>query len=128
MPESPISNAERLSIIAGAFDVMPDAIVVVDGNGVIVLINKHAKQIFGAGAMAMEGQVIECLLPESLRGVHESHRIEYKKQPRTRSMGVELDLKAKRLDSGEEFKVKVELCPMESPMHVYTLATIRRMD
>jgi len=95
------------SILMGA----PDAMLVVDGHGVIRNVNLATEALFGHAAGALEGQPVEVLLPESVGAVHRAHRAEYLNAPRRREMGAELELLARRAD-GTNFAVEVSLSPL----------------
>jgi PAS domain-containing protein len=64
----------------------PDAIVIVDGTGQIVLVNEQAEQLFGYDRAALIGQMVEVLLPERLRHEHTRYRGSYFTAPHTRPM------------------------------------------
>ncbi len=70
----------------------PDAIVMVNPSGRVVLANSQAEQLFGYERGELQGEPIEILLPESLRDAHVAHRSHYFTQPRTRAMGAGLEL------------------------------------
>jgi PAS domain S-box-containing protein len=83
----------------------PDAIVIINNTGRIVLVNGQAEEVFGYSRSELLGQPIECLLPLRYRGGHLGHRSNYFTQPRTRSMGAGLELYGLR-KNGEEFPSK----------------------
>jgi PAS domain S-box-containing protein len=85
-----------------------EGIVVVDVEGLIVMVNGKAEELFSYQKEELLGQVVDILLPESRREVHRSHRAEYVANPRNRSMGIGLDLVARRRD-GSEFPVEIAL-------------------
>ena len=80
---------------------VPDAIVVINAMGRIVLVNGQTETLFGYTRDQLIGQTIELLVPERFRGSHVAHRSEYFADPRTRSMGVGLELYGRRRDGGE---------------------------
>jgi PAS domain S-box-containing protein len=90
----------------------PDAIVIVDDAGHIVLVNSQAEQLFGYPRAALLGQPVEILLPERFRTRHLDHRAHYAANPHTRPMGFGLELYALRQD-GSEFPVEISLSPVE---------------
>src|SRR2546421_9362685 len=81
---------------------MPDGIVIVNPAGRIVLCSSQAQWLFGYANEELRGKPIEMLLPERFRGVHIGHRSSYFAQPRTRTMGMGLELYGLRRD-GTEF-------------------------
>src|SRR4051812_47291012 len=80
---------------------MPDGIVMVNPTGRIVISNSQAQKLFGYEGAELRGQPIETLLPLRFRGSHMSHRSGYFTQPRTRTMGMGLELYGLRKDGTE---------------------------
>jgi protein-histidine pros-kinase len=89
----------------------PDAVVTIDSGGCIVLINSQTERLFGYQRDELIGQPIEVLVPERFRAAHVGHRVGYMAAPRTRPMGVGLELWARRKD-GSEFPVEISLSPV----------------
>src|SRR5437867_1138824 len=58
----------------GLLESAPDAIVIIDTSGRIVLVNTQTELLFGYDRRALIGQPIEILLPERLRELHTHHR------------------------------------------------------
>jgi len=107
------------------FDVVPDAMIVVDGEGHIVLANAQADRLFGYPAQGLVGVSVEALMPESVRHRHQIHRAGYMANPRVRPMGgTGQALIGKRLD-GEEFPVEIALSPIRTERGPRYLASIR---
>src|SRR5215510_6659034 len=102
----------------------PDAIVIVDGAGRIVLVNHQAEQLFGYDRAALIGQLVEVLLPERLRNGHTRYRGSYFAAPHTRPMGSGLELVARRRD-GSEFPVEISLSPLHTEEGVLITSAIR---
>jgi PAS domain S-box-containing protein len=111
-------------IFRGLLDAAPDAIVVIDEAGRIVLVNRQAQALFGYAAEELVGQLIETLVPESYRATHVQHRDRYMESPRTRPMGAGLDLLARRKD-GSQFPVEISLSPLETPEGLLVSAAVR---
>lgn len=94
-------------------DAAPDATIIVDQTGRIVMVNAQVQPMFGYTRQELLGQVMEMLIPERFRGKHVLHRGEYNSHPRTRPMGVGPELYGLRKD-GREFPVEISLSPLET--------------
>ncbi|MBI3199509.1 MAG: PAS domain S-box protein [Rhodospirillales bacterium] len=103
---------------------MPDAIVMADGTGHIVLVNRHAEEMFKYSPGALVGELLEVLLPQNVREGHVRHRSQYFAEPRVRSMGAGLDLRGRRAD-GSEFPVEISLSPLRTDEGVLVVSAIR---
>ncbi|HEX5648200.1 MAG TPA: PAS domain S-box protein [Steroidobacteraceae bacterium] len=102
----------------------PDAIVITDAQGRIVLANSQTDSLFGYTREELIGQKVEVLLPDRLRGTHVAHREGYAAHPKFRAMGAELELFARHRD-GREFPVEVSLSPISTKEGMLTSAAIR---
>src|SRR3954453_8874541 len=71
----------------GLLESAPDAIVIVDQDGRIALVNRQAELLFGYDRAELQDEPIELLLPERFRAPHVGHRAGYVAAPRTRPMG-----------------------------------------
>ena len=100
-------------------DLSPDAAVMIDSLGRLVLVNEQAATLFGYGQDELNGQPLEVLLPERFHTAHVAHRRRYVTTPLRRPMGVGLDLVGRRKD-GSEFPVDISLRPilLEQTLHV----------
>jgi PAS domain S-box-containing protein len=106
------------------FELMPDAIVVLNATGRIVLANQQAETLFGYPSGSLIGHPVETLLPERLRPAHVGHRSGYVAQPRVRSMGVGLELHGLRSD-GTEIPVEISLSPLQTDEGMMVMSAIR---
>ncbi len=102
----------------------PDAMLIVNVTGLIVLANTQAQQVFGRVRNELVGQPVEILLPERQRQAHLSHRGNYFAQPRKRSMGAGLALFGQRRD-GQEFPVEISLSPLPTEEGMLVMCAVR---
>ena len=102
----------------------PDAVVIVDANGAIQIVNRQTELLFGYDRGELFGNPIEILIPERYRAQHVGHRDGYIASPRTRPMGSGLDLYGLRKD-GSEFPVEISLSPMEDTDGRFVTAIVR---
>jgi PAS domain S-box-containing protein len=97
----------------GLLESAPDAVVIVDSEGRIVLVNAQTEELFDYAREDLLGQQIEILLPEPFQDLRVGHRSDYLADARTRPMGVGLNLAGRRQD-GSEFPVDVSLSTIET--------------
>ncbi|HUJ75466.1 MAG TPA: ATP-binding protein, partial [bacterium] len=77
-------------------------------GGAIRLVNAKTEEQFGYRREELLGQPLEILMPEGLRAQHVAHRAEYFQAPRSRPMGMGMELKGRKKD-GTEFPVEISL-------------------
>jgi PAS domain S-box-containing protein len=101
----------------------PTAMVMVDGEGRIVLANTGAEHLFGHRAEDLLGGPVEVLVPERFRGDHPGSRAGYRDEPGTRPMGAGRDLYGLRAD-GTEVPIEIGLNPVETDEGLFVLSAI----
>ena len=113
-----------LETVAKFFTVVPDPMILVDSQGLIVLANAHTYSLFGYGPGELIGQPVACLLPPRYRDTHGKHLEGYFQSPSVRPMGIGLELLASRAD-GSEFPVEISLSPYRPADTIFALAAVR---
>lgn len=120
-------NAPVLSLdsdlLAAVIESAPTAMVMIDSQGVIVLINREAERLFGDTRDHLVGQPVEMLVPERYRGRHAGMRNGYLHAPEARRMGVGRELFALRRD-GAEVPVEIGLNPIHTEQGTLVLSAI----
>lgn len=102
----------------------PDSMVIVDSKGKIVLINAQTERLFGYSKQELLGHEVEILIPGRFLNRHKEHREKFSAHPKTRGMGVGLELFGKH-KSGNEFPVEISLSPLQTEEGIFISAAIR---
>jgi PAS domain S-box-containing protein len=112
------------SIYRSLFAAYPDALLLVDQSGTIVLGNPAASELLGYGTDELVGLPVDALVPDAVRARHAEYRHAYGRQPRSRPMGTNMDLVARRRD-GSVVMVEIALSPLAHTQPPLVVAAIR---
>ena len=127
-PESQAGAAQQESSLESRYRKLlhaaPDAILEVNQEGRILILNEAAERMFGYGRSELLGSSVDQLVPAAMRGGHAQHRSAYAERPKSRPMGTGLELQGQRKD-GSLFPVEISLSPnwIEGSLHV--VASVR---
>jgi PAS domain S-box-containing protein len=119
-----MTGADESSLLRSLFFAYPDALLVVDPDGRIVRANPAAARLLGYTADELAGLDVETLVPQAIRGRHADYRRGYARAPRSRPMGLQMELVALRKD-GSEVMVEIALSPLHDHGQPYVVAAIR---
>ncbi len=112
------------TVFRSLFAAYPDALLLVDGGGTIVLANPAAGAVLGYDAAELVGMPVDDLVPDEIRPRHAAYRHAYGLNPHPRPMGTQMDLVAKRRD-GSTVMVEIALSPLQEHGLPYVVAAIR---
>ena len=129
----PLKPRDALSVASGTSDderrlrliieATPNAMLMADGTGRIVLVNSQTEQLFGYDRDRLLSMAIDELIPSRFRTNHREYRRGYFAEPSTRSMGAGRDLYGLRSD-GTEVPIEIGLNPLETDEGTFVLASI----
>lgn len=102
----------------------PDAMVMIDENGIIKQFNHEAERLFHLDKSEVLDRPIETLIPDRFTTIHRQHRTKFFQHPKHRPMGSGLQLYGKRKDKSE-FSAEVMLSPVTLNNNTYVLASVR---
>lgn len=117
-------RAQAMDRFRELLEAAPDAIIEIDVDGRIVLLNEVTEVLFGYSKEKLLGESVDRLIPDELRDRHASHRARYVQDPVTRPMGRGIELYGKRKD-GSQFPVEISLSPVKSTAGFRVSAIIR---
>lgn len=119
-----LKTLEQLSL--KVVEASPDAKIVIDAEGVIVIFNQQAELMFGHSREDVIGEKIEMLLPERMREGHLRYREVYFESPSIREMGAGRVLLGLH-KNGKEFPVQIKLAYLIVKSGIHALAVVRRI-
>jgi PAS domain S-box-containing protein len=106
------------------FTAYPDALLLVDTAGTVVLANPQACQLLGYAMHELTGLPVDALVPDAIRPRHAAYRSSYAHRPRPRPMGTHSELVARRRD-GSTVMVEISLSPLQDEALPYVVAAVR---
>jgi PAS domain S-box-containing protein len=112
------------SLYLALFEAAPDAMIVADHRGRVVLANPQAERLFGYAPHELDGLAVEQLLPPDVRAAHQAHRTHYMANPHPRPMGAGYELAGVRKD-GQPFPAEISLSPVGGADQPLYAASIR---
>src|SRR5712691_11002987 len=108
----------------GLLEAAPDAMVCVDSDGQMALVNAQAVRLFGYDREELVGQPVEMLVPDAVRPVHPGHRAGYVADPQPRPMGAGMELAGRRRD-GSTFPAEISLSAIDTDEGILVTAAVR---
>lgn len=122
--QSEIQIRDSEARFRGLFESSPDAIVIVNRQGCIVLVNTQAEKCFCYNRDELLNKPVELLVPERFQANHRKYREAYSDKPVVRPMGAGLELCGLRKD-GSELPVEINLSPLQIGQELFVIGTIR---
>jgi PAS domain S-box-containing protein len=136
---SPVQTAEGPGVLASIVDITerkraerrfrlavesaPDAMVMINREGRIVLVNLQTEKLFGYSRDELLGEMVEILVPERYRPRHPAYRESFLLSPSVRAMGAGRELFGRKKD-GSEFPIEIGLNPIETGEETLVLSAI----
>jgi PAS domain S-box-containing protein len=118
--QPPVSEVVLRQLI----DALDDGVMLVDGNGTIVLANRELTAMFGYQPAELAGQPVEMLVPAGLREAHRADRAAYERKPTARPMADRARLAGASKD-GRTVPVTITLAPVPTDGGHLVLAVVR---
>lgn len=126
-PVWPAVKPAEESIYRSLFGAYPDALLLVDGKGRIVLANPEAERLLGYEAGELAGLMVDVLVPDAIRPRHAAYRENYSHAPKARPMGTQMELVARRRD-GHDVMVEIALSPLRIEGQPFVVAAVRGIE
>jgi len=120
LSESQASDARYRGLLEAA----PDAMVVVNGGGEIVLLNVQAEKQFGYSRDELLGQQVKNIIPEGFAERLIADGTRSAAEALAQQIGMGIELVGRRKDGGE-FPLEIMLSPLESAEGILVTAAIR---
>lgn len=120
IPEFSMAESKSQALLETA----PDAMVIVNQFGQIILVNAQTENLFGYTRAELLGKEVETLIPARFVKKHKPYRDNFFSAPKTRSMGQGVDLFGRK-KNGDEFPVEISLSPLKTEEGVFVSAAIR---
>lgn len=118
-----MNREQRDRLLQELFEHAAESIIVINNEGAIKLVNPATEKLFGYAQQELNNKKVEFLIPERYKKKHIGHREHYNQNPHSRSMGIGMDLYARKKD-GSEFPVEISLSPFESDGQNFVIAFI----
>ena len=115
------ASEERFSAL---LESAPDAMIVSDEAGNIVLVNSQTEYVFGYSRNELIGKKIDMLVPETFREVHPDHRAKFYSDPKRISMGLRGDFHGVAKD-GRKIPIDISLSPIKTAEGLLVVASAR---
>jgi PAS domain S-box-containing protein len=126
-PLNLLTPTELLALATALFETAPDAIIVANESGWIVVANGAAERLLGYTRVELAALAVEVLVPERFRARHLEKLSQYQEAPVFRPMGALGPLVA-RTKTGQEVPIHIALAPMVVPHGTFVIATIRQRE
>ena len=124
-PSAPAPGQDAL--FRSMFAAYPDALLLVDAAGTIVLANPAASRMLGYDNAELTGLSVDVLVPDAIRPRHKAYRDTYARNPHARPMGLQMDLVARCRD-GSQVMVEIALSPLRDHGRAYVVASVRGIE
>jgi PAS domain S-box-containing protein len=109
---------------AGLLEAAPDAMVCVEADGRIALVNAQTERLFGYRRDELIGQPVEMLVPDAVRDIHPGRRAGYIADPQPRTIGAGTELAGRRRD-GTTFPAEISLSAIDTEQGILVFAAVR---